>query len=65
MFMFDAMRVHLPAVITQLFLLLSYTCGMLTRQHNVNLNISRCTLNVHKYFIVHNGRIFGLTCQPS
>ena len=44
----------LPAVSNQLFPLLSYTRCMLTRQHDVNLNAPRCTLNGFKYFMVHN-----------
>ena len=54
MFTFDAIYGHLLAVITQLFSILSYTCSGLTRQHNVNLNVSRCILNVSNYFIVLN-----------
>ena len=55
MFMFDMIRGHIPATITQLFPLLFYTFGMLTWQHNFNLNVSRCTLNVYKDFIVRKG----------
>ena len=51
------MVIYLQLLITQLLLFLSYTFGKFTRQHNGNLNVSRC-LNVCKYFIVHNGSYF-------
>ena len=63
MFMFVVIHGHIPAVIIQLLPLLSSTSSMLTRQHNVNLKVSRCTLNGYKYFIVHNEPLFGITCQ--